>query len=75
MPEERPVVEQFERDVVPFVERNGGRIGESAMHGDLDAEEVIRRYNLFINGMPHLRTTNLRIMIEALKRWEAKSRQ
>lgn len=71
-PEERPIVDQFERDVLPYIEKHGGYIGEAAMHGDLDAEEVIRRYNLFVNGMPHLRPVNLRICIAALKRWDAK---
>lgn len=70
--EEKPIVEQFERDVIPYVLKNGGYIGESAMQGDLDAEEVIRRYNLFVNGMPHLRAANLKFCIAALKRWDAK---
>ncbi len=73
LPEERPVVEKFEDEVVPYVERNGPRIGEAAMQGDLDAEMVIRRYSQFINGMPHLRPWNLKLCIQALKRWEAKS--
>lgn len=72
MQEERPIVERFEADVLPYVEKNGPWIGEAAIRGDLDAEEVIRRYNLFVNGMPHLRAENLRICIAALKRWDAK---
>jgi hypothetical protein len=72
-PEERPIIEVFERDVVPYVEKNGGRIGEMAMRGDLDAEEVIRRYNQFINGMPHLRRFNLKLCFSALKRFEGKA--
>lgn len=72
LPEERPIIEKFEGEVVPYVEKHGGYIGESAIHGDLDAEEVIRRYSLFVNGMPHLRTANLRLCIAALKRWDAK---
>jgi hypothetical protein len=72
LPEERPVVEKFENEIVPYVEKNGGRIGESAMQGDLDAEEVIRRYSQFINGMPEFRQANLRLCVQACKRWEAK---
>lgn len=75
LPEERPIVEKFERDVLPFIERHGSQMGDDAVKGDLDAEEVIRRYKLFVEGMAHLRAQNLRIMIAALKRWEAKSRQ
>lgn len=72
LPEERPTIEQFERDVVPYVEKNGGRIGEAAMRGDLDATEAVRRYHQFVNGMPHLRRANLAACIGALKRWDAK---
>lgn len=72
LPEERPIVETFERDLVPFVERHGSEIGERAMQGDFDAEEIIRRYRLFIEGMPHLRPLNLKLLTGAAKRWSAK---
>jgi hypothetical protein len=75
LPEERPIVERFEEEVVPYVLKHGGRIGEAAMRGDLDAEEVIRSYGLFITGMPHLRGANLKLCVAALKRWETKCRQ
>ena len=75
MPEERPTVEQFERDVLPYIEKHGGRIGETAMQGDEDATEAINRYRLFVEGMAHLRPHNLKLLIGALKRWEAKGRQ
>lgn len=73
LPEERPTIERFESDVLPFIEKNGGRIGEKAMQGDLVAEEVIRRYNQFLNGMPEMRPWNLKLLIGVLKRWQAKS--
>lgn len=72
LPEERPIVDKFESEIVPYVQKHGGYIGEAAMQGDLDAEEVIRRYHLFVNGMPHLRPENLRFCTAALKRWDAK---
>jgi hypothetical protein len=72
LPEEKPTIEMFERDVLPFINKNGGYIGESAMQGNADAEEVIKRYNMFCNGMPHLREANLKGCIAALKRWESK---
>lgn len=75
LPEERPTIERFEDQVVPYVQKHGSRIGESAIQGDLDAEEVIRRYNHFVNGMPHLREFNLKLLISSLKRWEARNRQ
>ena len=75
MPEERPTIERFEQDVLPFIEKHGGRIGEAAMMGDEDATEVINRYRLFVEGMAHLRAHNLKLLIRALKRCEAKGRQ
>lgn len=72
-PEERPLVEKFEDELVPYLEKNGSRIGEAAMKGDLDAENVILGYHRFINGMPALRRTNFGLCLNALKRWEAKS--
>ena len=73
--EEEPIVEQFERDVLPFVLKNGSEIGTSAMQGDADCEEIIRRNRMFVEGMPHLRAWNLKLLIGALKRWEAKRAQ
>lgn len=70
--EERPIVEKFENEIVPYVRKYGGYIGEAAMRGDLDAEEVIRRYSLFVNGMPMWRDVNLKLCTAALKRWEKK---
>lgn len=72
LPEERPIVERFERDVLPVVMKNGSEIGTKAMQGDRDCEEIIRRHQLFVEGLPHLRETNLKFLIAALKRWEAK---
>lgn len=72
LPEERPLIERFETDVLPFVVRHGSEIGESAMQGDLDCEEIIRRHRLFVEGMPHLRPANYRLLTAALKRWETK---
>lgn len=72
LPEERPLIERFESDVLPFVMRHGSEIGESAMQGDMDCEEIIRRHRLFVEGMPHLRPANYRLLTAALKRWETK---
>ncbi len=75
LPEEMPALEIFERDVLPFVTKNGSEIGERAVQGYLDAEEIIRRHRLINDGLPHLRPENLRLMIAALKRWQAKRTQ
>lgn len=72
MPEETPLIERFEQDVLPFVTKHGSEIGDSAMQGDRDCEEIIRRHHLFVEGLPHLRPTNFKLLIAALKRWEQK---
>jgi hypothetical protein len=72
LPEEVPVIEQFERDLVPYVQKHGSMIGERAMQGDLDAEEIIRRYRLFVEGLPHMRRFNLKLLTNAAKRFEHK---
>lgn len=69
LPEERPLVERFESDVLPYIQKHGSEIGDAAMKGNTTAEEVIRRYNLFLNGMPEFRAFHLKLMIAALKRW------
>lgn len=65
------MIERFERDVFPFVEQHGEKIGEAAMQGDMDAEEIIRRQHMFCTGLPQMREMNLRMLIAALNRWKA----
>ena len=72
LPEEKPLIEMFERDALPFVLKNGSEIGASAMQGDADCEEIIRRHRLFVEGLPHLRAWNYKLLTAALKRWEVK---
>ena len=68
---EKPTIERFERDVLPYVTKLGAEIGERAMQGNQDAEEVIKRYNQFLNGMPEYRPVALKLMTAALKRYES----
>lgn len=67
---ERAVIERFEDQVVPYVERMGPVIGERAMAGDADCEEVIRRYRQFTQGDPGYRETCFAHLVAALKRAE-----
>jgi hypothetical protein len=69
--EDVPVIERFERDVLPFVLKNGPEIGDAAMRGDATCEEIIRRNRLFVEGLPEMRALNLKLLIRALKAWEA----
>lgn len=71
LPEEKPLVEKFE-ELIPYFLKNGPKIGEAAMKGDMDAELVIQGYHRFVKGMPHLRQRNFEMCVSALKRWEAK---
>lgn len=72
LPHERQTVERFERDVFPYTEKHGPRIGEMAMSGDEDAVMVIRYQRAFCEGDPGWREHNLGMLIEALKRVERK---
>jgi hypothetical protein len=70
LPHERPMIERFEDEVVPYIEREGPRIGEQAMFGDAVAGEIINRYRLFVEGLPDLRQTNYKLLVHALKTWQ-----
>lgn len=72
LPEEQHLVERFENDLIPFLEKHGSQIGEAAMTGDADAEAVILGYHRFINGLPAMRQQNFALCTAALKRWEAR---
>lgn len=69
---EKPMIEKFESEILPYTIKHGPRIGESAMNGDVVAEEIIRRQRLFVEGLPEMRRTNLAMLINALKLWEKK---
>jgi hypothetical protein len=64
------MIERFEGEVVPYIEREGPRIGEIAMQGDAVAAEIIARYRLFVEGLPDLRLTNYKLLVRALKAWQ-----
>lgn len=70
LPHERQMIERFEDEVVPFVEKHGPQIGEFAMYGDKNAAEIINRYRLFVEGLPDLRTANYKLLVRALKQWQ-----
>lgn len=70
LPHERPVIERFEADVLPYIEKHGSQLGECAMQGDTDCTEVIQRYQQFTQGDPSYRQSCLGHMIAALKRCE-----
>lgn len=69
--QERPILEKFERDILPYTMKHGPRIGEDAMAGDRDAEQIIVRQRLLCEGVPEMRAINFRWLVSALKRWEA----
>lgn len=71
LPHERDMIERFEDEVVPYIDREGPRIGEAAMQGDPVATEAINRYRLFVEGLPDMRPTNYALLVRALKRWSS----
>lgn len=73
--QDMPLIERFEADVLPYTLSHGPWIGEAAMKGDFDAEEIIRRQRMFVEGLPSLRAFNYEALVHALKRWEAKGVQ
>jgi len=70
-PEEVYIVERFEDEILPFVQKHGPELGEAAMAGDLNAHAVILAFHRFINGMPQFRQANFEMCVSALKRWES----
>ena len=68
--EERPLIEKFEADVLPYAMKHGPVIGEAAMKGDANATEIIRRMRLFVEGLPEMRRFNYGLLVEHLKAWE-----
>ena len=75
LPEEAGLIERFEKDLFPYLEKHGPTIGEAAFSGDVDAEAVLIGYHRFINGLPGLRQENFNLCVSALKRFEHKARQ
>lgn len=71
LPHEKQMIERFEDEVVPFVEREGPKIGDFAMMGDDIAAEIIKRYGLFVAGLPGFRETNYKLLVRALKQWQS----
>ena len=69
---ERPTIEKFEDELLPYLTKLGEEIGSKAMQGDSDAEEIIRRYNQFCNGMPDYRPQCFKFLVAALKRFDSK---
>lgn len=69
-PHEVPLVERFESDVLPYLERRGSYIGEAAMQGDRVCEEIIRAAHLFMVGLPQLRLKNYASLVHHLKTFE-----
>jgi hypothetical protein len=72
MDHERPIIERFENEVLPYVMRHGPLIGEMAMQGDMDAELVIRFQRAFCEGDPAWRVINFKKLCEYLKIVERK---
>lgn len=68
--EERPLIEKFETDVLPYAMKHGPVIGDAAMKGDGNATEIIRRMRLFVEGVPEMRRFNYALLVQHLKAWE-----
>ena len=74
-PNEVPLAEDFEREVLPYTMKHGPQIGVDAMNGDPVAEDIIRRQRLFVEGVPEMRALNLRLLKAGIKLWERNCRE
>lgn len=69
--EQAYMVERFEADIVPYLEREGPKIGDAAMKGDAVAIEAINAYRMFVEGVPEARASNYARLVKSLKAMEA----
>lgn len=68
--EQASLIERFEEDIVPYLRREGPRIGDAAMKGDAVAIEAINAYKMFVEGVPEVRALNYRRLCKSLKAME-----
>ena len=71
-----PLIEKFERDLLPWLEKMGPWIGQAAMELDHPAaKEILLRHQGFQHGMPEARAYNFALLVKAMKAfqldWEA----
>lgn len=67
LPHERPLLERFEQDMLPYLEKMGPYIGELAMSGHEVCEEIILRHNGILNGGPQQRQWNYNRLLRCLR--------
>ena len=60
------VQERFERDVLPVLKRYGPEMGEKAMQGDTLAEQIIRRYHIWLAWIDPF---NLKFLETLIHKW------
>jgi hypothetical protein len=70
--EEAPMIERFESDVIPYLQKHGSLIGDLAMKGDPVAETAIRSYRMFVQGVPEMRAFNYALLVKSLKAMEVR---
>lgn len=70
--DDKEVIRRFNLEALPVLKVRGSEIGEKAMQGDVLAEDVIRRYNLF---QAWLDPFNLNFLEVRLKEWLKKNTQ
>lgn len=71
-PEEQVWIERFEDEVLPYTQEHGPRIGELAMQGNKLCEEIIRRQQIFMEGIPEKRPENFKLLVKALKLYDSR---
>lgn len=71
LPEERYLLERFEDEMLPYLEKMGPYIGELAMEGHKVCEEIILRHNGMLNGGPQQRVWNFNRLKRCLRAFQS----
>ncbi len=67
LPHERHLLERFEEEMLPYLNKMGPFIGELAMEGHEVCEEIILRHNGLLNGGPQQRQWNYNRLLRCLR--------
>ena len=67
--DDRETMRVFHVELEPWLKHNGPKIGDKAMQGDLEAENLIRRYAVFVAWKD---PENLKLLRSQMKNYERK---
>lgn len=71
LPHEKYLCERFEDEIMPYVTKYGPYIGQLAMMGDKNCEEILLRHNGFLRSGPEQRKYNYTRLVRCLRTFKA----